>query len=143
MMHARRATAVLLASVLTSSLAWSAGAQARDWQSPDSPFVLGEAYPDVPATCETAEDWIDLAPPVDGRVSFAITGKLVVIEQDTALAYLVMCEETQVQVMCVTYSTKGRHLGEKVLFAGGWSRGGERQITLDRAWQRRPTDGSN
>lgn len=104
---------------------------AEPWQAPDSPFVLGEAYPKKSATCETVKHWIDKAPEIDARVSFAIEGELVAVEWDGALAYLVMCEESGVQVMCVTYSTDGRHVGDKVLFGGGYSRVGERRILLD------------
>jgi hypothetical protein len=101
------------------------------WQSPDSPFVMSEAYPEVPATCETVGDWIDYAPETDDRVSFAITGAITAIEWDGALAYLVMCEESKIQVMCVTYSKDGRELGEVVTFGGGYSRVGDKQIMLD------------
>lgn len=101
------------------------------WQTPDSPFVLGEAYPETPATCTTIEHWIDKAPAIAARVSFAIVGTLTAVEWDGTLAYLVMCEESQVQVLCVTYSRDGRSVGETVLFAGGYSRAGERRIMLD------------
>ncbi len=104
---------------------------AEPWQAPDSPFVIGEDHPEVPATCETVQRWIDLAPQVDGRVSFAIEGPIVATGSDGALAYLVMCEEAGVQVMCVTYSREGRSVGEKVQFAGGYARFGPRRILLD------------
>jgi len=101
------------------------------WQAPDSPFVLGEAYPETPATCVTVNDWIEKAPQVDGRVSFAIVGKLVGVGWDGALAYLVMCKEGGVQVLCVTYSKDGREVGDTVLFGGGYNRVDERRIMLD------------
>lgn len=101
------------------------------WEAPGSPFVLGEAYPETPATCETIEHWNDKAPAIDARVSFAIVGKLTAVEWDGVLAYLVMCEESQVQVLCVTYSRDGRNIGDTVLFGGGYSRAGERRIMLD------------
>jgi hypothetical protein len=106
-------------------------AHAQEWQRPDSPFTLGEAQPEVSATCETAKYWIDHAPQIDGRVSFTIEGEIVAIEWDGALAYLVMCKEPGVQVMCVTYSKEGRESGETAIFAGGYARAGERRIMLD------------
>lgn len=124
-----------LVLTLAASAAWlSATAQilsAEEWRRPDSPFVLGEAYPEVAATCETAEYWIEHAPETEDRVSFAIIGKLVAAEWDGALAYLVMCDEADVQVLCVTYSKDGRDVGDEVLFGGGYSRAGARRIMLD------------
>jgi hypothetical protein len=76
-------------------------------------------------------DWIEFAPKTDDRVSFAITGKLSAVEWDGALAYLVMCDKDNVQVMCVTYSADGRSVGETVTFGGGFSRAGDKQILLD------------
>lgn len=93
--------------------------------------MLGEAYPETSATCETVKHWIDKAPQIDARVTFAIVGELVAAEWDGALAYLIMCEESGVQVMCVTYSKDGRDVGDTVLFGGGYSRVGERHILLD------------
>ncbi len=109
----------------------SLAASEERWQTPDSPYRMGEAYPDVAATCETVADWIDFAPKTDDRVSFAITGKLSAVEWDGALAYLVMCDKDNVQVMCVTYSVDGRSVGETVTFGGGFSRAGDKQILLD------------
>lgn len=118
------ALAVLLSSTLVTRAS-------EPWQAPDSPFVLGEAYPDTPATCETVKHWIDKAPQLDERVSFAIVGKLVSAEWDGASAYLIMCEQRGVQVMCVTYSKDGREVGDTVLFGGGYVRIDERRIMLD------------
>jgi len=101
------------------------------WQAPDSPFRLGEAYPEKPATCETVAHWVDKAPQIDARVTFAIQGELVAAEWDGALAYLIMCEERGIQVMCVTYSKEGLETGDKVLFGGGYIRFDKRRIVLD------------
>ena len=113
------------------SLAVSHALSAEQWKRSDSPFMLGEAYPKVAATCETAKYWIKHAPEIDARVSFAITGKLVAVEWDGALAYLLMCNESDVQVLCVTYSRDGRSVGDTVVFGGGYSRAGDRRIMLD------------
>lgn len=121
-----------LVALSMSALLWmQSGASAQEWKRPDSPYMMGEAYPDVSATCETAKYWIDHAPETDDRVSFAIEGKLTAVEWDGALAYLIMCDEADVQVMCVTYSKDGRAVGDTVRFGGGYSRAGERQIMLD------------
>jgi hypothetical protein len=120
-----------LFSAVAAALVACSPAQARDWQSPDSPYTLGEAQPAKVATCETAQGWIDHAPQIEGRVSFAISGKLTAVHWDGALGYLIMCDEPGVQVMCVTYSVEGRDVGETVFFAGGYSRAGEKKIMLD------------
>jgi hypothetical protein len=62
------------------------------------------------------------APEGDRRISLGITGALSAIEFDEALAYLVMCESSNVGVMCVTYSTNGLSPGDIVLFGGGYNR---------------------
>lgn len=98
---------------------------------PEGPFRMGEGYADRPATCETVKRWIDHAPATDDRITLTITGRLAVVEWDGTLADLVMCEEKDVQVMCVTYSKEGRHVGDTVLFAGGYARYGARRIMLD------------
>lgn len=123
-----RLTATLAAATLALL---AVPGQSAEWEKPDSPYRMGEAYPDVPATCETAKRWIEHAPKTDNRVSFAITGELVQIEWDGVLAYLIMCNEADVQVMCVTYSKDGRKVGDKVLFGGGYSRVDDRRIMLD------------
>jgi hypothetical protein len=105
--------------------------RAEEWKRPDSPFMIGEAYPEVAATCETVNYWINHAPEIDGRISFAIEGQLVAAEWDGALAFLVMCDSPKVQVLCVTYSKDGRDVGDTVLFGGGYARVGENQIMLD------------
>ena len=106
-------------------------AHAQEWKEPDSPFTIGEAQPAQEATCETARRWIDHAPDVDARITFAITGKLTAVHWDGALAYLIMCEDGDVQVMCVTYSKEGRKVGETVSFAGGYVPAQGDRIILD------------
>lgn len=92
---------------------------------------MGEGYAERPATCETIKHWIDRAPATDDRITLTITGPLAAVQWDGTLAYLVMCDEKDVQVMCVTYSKEGRHVGDTVLFAGGYARYGARRIMLD------------
>ncbi len=98
---------------------------------PEGPFAPGEGFPEEPATCETVKHWIDRAPTEKGRISFGIKGELVAAEWDGALAYLIMCQEHEVQVMCVTYSKEGKNVGDTLYFGGGYRRVGERQVMLD------------
>lgn len=61
----------------------------------------------------------------------AVSGELTAVDFDSALAYLVMCETNDFQVICITYSTNGLEAGDVVLLAGGYNRGGENRIVLD------------
>lgn len=119
---------VVAAALLSGA---SKAVSTEPWRLRDSPFTLGEAFPETPATCESVKHWAGKAPNIDDRVSFAIMGELVAVEGDGTLAYLIMCPETDIQVMCVTYSKDGRAVGDSVTFAGGYNRVGERGIVLD------------
>lgn len=104
---------------------------AQECCDPAGPFRLGEGYADQPATCETIGGWVERAPQVDARITMSVRGALSAVESDGALAYLVMCAEPNVRVLCVTYSTNDMQPGDVVLFAGGYSRLGEEQVMLD------------
>jgi hypothetical protein len=104
---------------------------AADCCDSSSPFRPGEGYPDQPATCENIEYWAERAPNTVARISTAITGKLTAVNSDGALAYLVMCEAPGFEVMCITYSTNGMEAGDRVMFAGGYNRAGEKRVVLD------------
>jgi hypothetical protein len=105
--------------------------QAQDCCDPASPFTPGEDYPKQPATCENIQYWAERAPDTVARISMAITGKLTAVNSDGALAYLVMCEAPGFEVMCITYSTNGMKAGDRVLFAGGYNKAGEKRAVLD------------
>lgn len=95
----------------------------------ESPFRQGEGF-GTPATCGTIGDWIEQVPDYDGRISMVIEGAVDESHWDGALAYLIMCREEPVQVMCVTYEEREAS-SEPVLFAGGYNRVGETQVMLD------------
>lgn len=120
----------VLALALSLLLAASS-VSAQECCDPAGPFRPGEGYAETPATCETIGNWVERAPEVDARISLTIRGKLVHVESDGALAYLIMCEEGGMQVMCVTYQTNGMKAGDEVTFGGGYARVGEKQVMLD------------
>ena len=122
---------VAMAITLANSAGLAAGDATEGCCEAGSPFVLGEAFPENPATCQNIEHWASRAPQIDTRVSMTITGELTVVDSDGMLAYLVMCEEDQMRVLCVTYSTEGREVGEEVLLAGGYAGGDDRMVVLD------------
>ncbi|MEJ8571384.1 hypothetical protein [Microbaculum marinum] len=105
--------------------------QAQECCDQESPFRPGEGWAETPATCETIGHWAQNAPQTNVRISLAIDGKLSEVHWDGALAYLIMCEPEQVQVMCVTYDTNGLEPGETVSFGGGYSQIGPTHIVLD------------
>jgi hypothetical protein len=104
---------------------------AEECCDPDSPFREGEGMADIPATCETAADWIDRAPDYDGRITFSIRDALSDVSEDAALAYLMMCDGGPVQVLCVTYHAHERQPGDRVLMAGGYNNYDGSMIVLD------------
>jgi hypothetical protein len=110
---------------------WGTSAGAEGIFDPESPFREGEGMPETPATCTTAEKWVQREPKYDGRITFAIEGALSDVSEDGALAYLLMCEEGPMQVMCVTYHSHGRKSGDRVLMAGGYNNYDGSMIVLD------------
>lgn len=113
-------------------------AAAEDCCGAESPFRMGEAMPDRPARCATLPDWIGRAPETQDRVSMAITGELVEVTSDGALAYLLMCDAAEVQVLCLTYDTLGMKPGETVTLAGGYVPAGKGRVMLDPCLASRP-----
>lgn len=117
----------LLAALLTTT----APSRAEECCDPKGPFTLGEDYPDEPATCGNIAHWMERAPDTTERITLGIRDRLVAVESNPVLTYLVMCEPTGVQVLCVTYQPGGLKPGDVVLLGGGYSRRGEKQIVLD------------
>ena len=95
----------------------------------ESPFREAEGF-GTPATCQTIDDWINRVPDYVGRITMVIKGTIGESHRDGTLAYLIMCRQEGIQVMCVTYAEREAS-PQLVLFAGGYSRIGERQIVLD------------
>ena len=110
---------------------WPCMATAQDPFGPLGPFRPGEGLADRAATCATLPDWIDHAPETGDRVSLHVRGRLSAVDHDDALAYLVLCEAEEVQVLCVTYETGDFRPGDGAVMAGGYIRAGERQVMLD------------
>jgi hypothetical protein len=129
MLRLRQAGACTLVAAVVAFC--GAGTKAQECCDPDSPFREGEGWAEVPATCETIAHWADRAPQTDDRITMAMQGRLSEVHTDGALAYLIVCDEPGVQVMCVTYQTNGMAPGDTVLVAGGYGRTGPEQVILD------------
>ena len=115
--------------ILTTALTFGGTATAQPVFDEDGPFRMGEGF-GTPATCQTIGDWIDRVPDYDGRISMVIEGPIRESHWDGALAYLIMCDPAEVQVMCITYYEQPVS-DQPVMFAGGYVRAGEAQIVLD------------
>lgn len=109
----------------------AAGIMAQPAIDPKGPFVIGEAFPNTPASCDSLPGWLDRVPDYDGRISMAVRGELTASETDGTLAYLFMCPETQVQVVCITYEEREIIPGQQVLLAGGFAGTGDGHVILD------------
>jgi hypothetical protein len=119
--------------------AWAAGMAAVFASAPSSgqealentPFSYGDGLPDLIATCETIRDWASKSPQTKARIDLAVRGKLSRVSGDGALVYLIMCEEPNPKIMCVTYRTNGMSAGDVVRFGGGFRQLSPEQIVLD------------
>lgn len=98
---------------------------------PASPFRQGEEMPAQNATCGTLPGWVDRAPQTDDRVSMAIEGRVTSAEADEVLAYLAMCEDAPVTVVCVTYLPLETAKGDRLVLAGGYNRAEPGLVVLD------------
>ena len=67
----------------------------------------------------------------DFRIDLAVRGRLIAVETDGALWYLIMCAAPDVQVMRITYQDNGMKPGDIVYFGGGYIRLNDDQIQLD------------
>lgn len=98
---------------------------------PASPFRAGEAMPATNATCATLPGWAARAPRTEARVSMAIEGRVTSAEADEVLAYLAMCEDAPVTVVCVTYLPLAQGPGDWLVLAGGYNRAKPGLVVLD------------
>ncbi|WP_276200529.1 hypothetical protein [Chelatococcus sp. XZ-Ab1] len=134
------ASAVLPAA-LVLALAAAPGSLARD--KGESPFAAADAPPAKPAACHEIRGLIRDAPDQEeaARIDFGAVGPLSLVEHDGALAYLGICAEPDVRVLCVTYSTNGMQPGDVVAVTGGYQRVDENLVILDPCLAARPGEG--
>lgn len=133
-------SAVLPAAIVLALMA-APGSLAAD--TGGSPFAAADAPPTKPAACHEIRDLIRDAPDPEeaARIDFGAVGALSLVEHDGALAYLGICTEPDVRVLCVTYSTNGMRPGEVVAVTGGYQRAGEDLVILDPCLAARPGEG--
>jgi hypothetical protein len=94
--------------------------------------ALAQPEPSFRVACSELRD---AAQALEGReeelVTIQVVGPLREVRSDGALAYMLMCERPDPQVLCVTYETGGRKAGERAVLTGAYGRRGPDHILLD------------
>lgn len=96
--------------------------------------TLAEAQPEpsLRATCRelrSAVQTLDLD--AEKLVTIQVVGTLTTVQTDGALAYMAMCAPPEPQVLCVTYTTGDRKIGDRVVLSGTVSQPSPNHILLD------------
>jgi len=121
----------LFALAASAGLILVSGPSSGEESLKNTPFSYGEDFPDLTVSCEDVRGWASKAPNTEVRFNLAARGKLSRVSADGALAYLIMCQEPNPKIICVTYSTNGMGRGDVVTFAGGFRQLDPEQIVLD------------
>lgn len=94
--------------------------------------VPAQPAPSFQARCgELRKSVRDLNFKHDQLVVIEVVGTLTLVQSDGALAYLGVCKPPDPQVLCVTYSTNGRKVGDEVVVTGSLIPHGPDYIQLD------------
>lgn len=64
-------------------------------------------------------------------VTIQVVGTLTTVQTDGALAYMAMCAPPEPQVLCVTYITGDRKIGDRVVLSGAVTQPSPNHILLD------------
>jgi hypothetical protein len=97
-----------------------------------SPLASAQPAPSFRATCGELRREIAKLGWTEGElVTFEVVGTLTVVHHDGALAYLGMCKAPDPQVLCVSYETNGRKVGETAVLTGSYIPRGPNHIQLD------------
>lgn len=64
-------------------------------------------------------------------VVIQVLGRLTAVRFDGALAYLSVCSPPDPQVLCITYSTNDRKVGDEIVLSGAYEPRGSDRILLD------------
>lgn len=99
---------------------------------PSGDSSLAQPAPSFQASCGELRQAIEDLNYKDGElVTIAVSGELTIVGTDGALIYLGMCKPPDPQVICVTYETNGRKVGDTVIVTGGYVPRGRDYIQLD------------
>ena len=93
---------------------------------------FAQPAPTFQSDCRGLRDAVATLKNPDGDlVTIAVEGDLTIVHSDGALVYLVVCRAPNPQVMCVTYETNDRKVGDRVILTGAYVPRGPNHIQLD------------
>jgi hypothetical protein len=103
-------------------------------------FAPAEVIPERPARCDEIKDVIRDVPSPSGldRIDFSAVGALSLAHFDGVLAYMGICDEPDAKVLCVTYSTNDRKVGDTVIVTGSYRKMATNFVILDPCLTSRP-----
>jgi hypothetical protein len=95
--------------------------------------ALAQPAPSFLAKCGELRKAVSNLKPKDGEelITIEVEGELTTVKSDGGLVYLLMCRAPDPQVLCVTYETNGRKVGDRVVLTGSYSQRGPNHILLD------------
>ena len=95
-------------------------------------FARAQPAPSFHATCGGLRAAIaKLGHDGEALVTIEVEGALRGVHFDGALAYLLLCAAPDPQVLCVTYATGGRNVGDRATVTGAFSQRGPDHVLLD------------
>ncbi len=98
---------------------------------PSAP-ASAQPAPSFRATCGELRRAIEKLDWKEGElVTIEVVGTLTLVRHDGALAYLAMCRAPDPHVLCVSYETNGRKVGEIAVLTGSYIPRGPDHIQLD------------
>ena len=93
---------------------------------------LAQPEPSFRATCSelrAAVARLELAG--DPLVTIQVEGRLTTVKSESGLVYLILCEQPDPRVLCVTYQENGRKPGDIVVVSGAFAQVDPDHIQLD------------
>jgi len=94
---------------------------------------FAQPAPSFLAKCGELRKAVSNLKPKDGEelITIEVEGELTTVKSDGGLVYLLMCRAPDPRVLCVTYETNGRKVGDRVILTGSYSQRGPNHILLD------------
>jgi hypothetical protein len=94
-------------------------------------FAEAELTPSRSVECGELRPILQRLPDLDRRVDLWAVGKLVGVQTDDALWFLVICALPDVRILCVTYESNGMKVGDRVYLRGAYERKDDHHVLLD------------
>lgn len=94
-------------------------------------FAEAERSPARSVECGEIRPILQQLPELGRRVDLWSIGKLVGVQTDGALWFLVICALPDVRILCVTYESNGMKVGDRVYLRGAYDRKDDNHVLLD------------